>query len=283
MSQENMERTRAVIEDFISGKGEFDTEGMLTKMPDEVFFDPEIEWDASEVPVLDIRGVYRGIEAVRQYWREWFAAWEIVHFEFELVDAGERIVALFNNQRMRGRSTGIEVPVGKYATVSTIRDGRLVHWKLYMSQSEALEAVGLSEQAMSQENVELAYRSIDAINRRDLAAYLTLADDDIEAVSRLAPIEGGYHGHDGIRRWWETLFETWPDFTARVVELRPVGDLTLGTLLLRAHGAGSDIPSDWTVCSVARWRGGKCVWWGNFRTRGEALEAVGLSEDRPVP
>jgi hypothetical protein len=65
MSQENMERTRAVIEDFISGKGEFDTEGMLTKMPDEVFFDPEIEWDASEVPVLDIRGVYRGIEAVR--------------------------------------------------------------------------------------------------------------------------------------------------------------------------------------------------------------------------
>ena len=26
----------------------------------------------------------------------------------------------------------------------TIRDGRLFRWKLYMSQSEALEAVGLS-------------------------------------------------------------------------------------------------------------------------------------------
>jgi hypothetical protein len=145
MSQENVERVRAVLEDFVSRKGEFDPEGMLTKLPDEELLDPEIEWDASEVPVLDISGVYRGIEAVRQYWREWFAAWEILQYEFELVDAGDRVVALFNNQRMRGRSTGIEVPVPKYATVMTLRDGLCVHWKLYMSQSEALEAVGMSE------------------------------------------------------------------------------------------------------------------------------------------
>ena len=145
MSQENVELVRAAVENFVSGKGEFDTEGMLTKMPDEGLFDLEIEWDASEVPVLDISGVYRGIEAVRQYWREWFAAWEIVQYDFELVDAGDRVVALFDNQRMRGRSTGIEVPVPKYATVMTLRDGLCVHWKLYMNQSEALEAVGLSE------------------------------------------------------------------------------------------------------------------------------------------
>jgi len=46
---------------------------------------------------------------------------------------------------MRGRSSGIEVPMGKYAQVATFRDGLMVHWKLYTSQSEALEAVGLSE------------------------------------------------------------------------------------------------------------------------------------------
>ena len=145
MSEENLERVRAVLEDFVSRKGEFDGEGMLTRMPDEEFLDPEIEWDASETPVLDISGVYRGIEAVRQYWREWFAAWEILQYEFELVDAGDRVVALFNSQRMRGRSTGIEVPVPKYATVMTLRDGLCVHWKLYMNQAEALEAVGMSE------------------------------------------------------------------------------------------------------------------------------------------
>jgi ketosteroid isomerase-like protein len=131
---------------------------------------------------------------------------------------------------------------------------------------------------MSQENVELAYRPIDAINRRDLEAFLALMDDDVEAAPRLVSLEGRFHGHDGVRRWWETVLEVWPDFTAQVVEVRAVGDVTLGTLRLRAHGAGSSIPSEWTVCSAARWRRGKCVWWGNFDTRAEALEAVGLSE-----
>ena len=38
------------------------------------------------------------------------------------------------------------MPFGKHAHVYTFRDGLIVHWKLYMSQSEALEAAGLSEQ-----------------------------------------------------------------------------------------------------------------------------------------
>jgi hypothetical protein len=47
--------------------------------------------------------------------------------------------------RMRGRSTGIEVSLGKHAFVTTFRDGLMVHSKLYMDQAEALEAAGLSE------------------------------------------------------------------------------------------------------------------------------------------
>jgi ketosteroid isomerase-like protein len=134
MSQENVEVLRAAFENFLAGKSEFGAE----------LLHPEVEWDASEMTVLDIGGVYRGIEAVKQYWREWLAAWETIQFEYELVDAGDRVVALID-QRMRGRSTGIEVPFGKYAHVYTFRDGLIIYWKLYMSQSEALEAAGLSE------------------------------------------------------------------------------------------------------------------------------------------
>jgi hypothetical protein len=47
---------------------------------------------------------------------------------------------------MRGRLTGIDVSLGKHAFVTTLRDGLILHNKLYMSQSEALDAVGLSEQ-----------------------------------------------------------------------------------------------------------------------------------------
>ena len=62
----------------------------------------------------------------------------------ELLDAGDRVVALID-QRMRGRSTGIEVSRGKYAQVASYRDGLLVRWRFYGDQAEALEAVGLSQ------------------------------------------------------------------------------------------------------------------------------------------
>ena len=41
------------------------------------------------------------------------------------------------------------MPFGKVAWAYTFRDGLIVHQKLYMSQSEALEAVGLSEQTLT--------------------------------------------------------------------------------------------------------------------------------------
>ena len=142
MSQENVELFRAVIEEFRAASSGSDWEPWLASMAGAL--DPAVEWDASEAPMPDIGGVYRGREAVVQWWREWLAAWETVEFEYELVDAGARVVVLLD-QRMRGRSTGIEVQLGKYAHVGTFKDGRLVHWKHYPSQSEALEASGLSE------------------------------------------------------------------------------------------------------------------------------------------
>jgi ketosteroid isomerase-like protein len=144
MSQENVELLRASIEAFRAGTSESDREATLTKNAE--LSDPDIELDASGAPVFDLSGVYRGTDAVNQFWREWLAAWETLRFEYELVDAGERVLMLFD-LRMRGRSTGIEMPFGKVAWVYTFRDGLIVHQKLYLSQSEALEAVGLSEDA----------------------------------------------------------------------------------------------------------------------------------------
>ena len=131
---------------------------------------------------------------------------------------------------------------------------------------------------MSQENVELHFRANDAFNRRDMDALLAFMDTDVEFVSRLVPMEGRYHGHAGIRRWWDDLLDTLPDFAIEVVEVRDPGDLTVATVRTRGHGAGSDSPLDETVWQVVRWRRGKCVWWRTFDVRAEALEAVGLPE-----
>jgi ketosteroid isomerase-like protein len=132
---------------------------------------------------------------------------------------------------------------------------------------------------MSQGNVELAYEGLDAFNRRDLDAFLALADADVEFVSLLAPVEGGtYRGHDGIRRMWENTAEVFPDLIAEIVEVRELGDVMFGAVHFRAHGAGSDVPLDWTVWYAARWRGGRCVSVHSFETKTEALQAAGLSE-----
>ena len=76
------------------------------------------------------------------FWREWLGAWQTMQFDYELVDAGDCVVVLLRS-RMRGRSSGIDVPFGESAFVTTFRDGLMLHNKLYASQSQALEAVGM--------------------------------------------------------------------------------------------------------------------------------------------
>jgi SnoaL-like domain len=143
MSRENVEVWRANIEGQLAElSAGTSPEATISKMAE--IWDAGIELDATEAPVLDLNRVHRGADSVRRFWQEWFSAWETLQYDYELVDAGERVVMLLD-LKMRGRSTGIEMPFGEFAWVSTFRDGLVVHIKLYMSQSEALEAAGLSE------------------------------------------------------------------------------------------------------------------------------------------
>jgi ketosteroid isomerase-like protein len=131
---------------------------------------------------------------------------------------------------------------------------------------------------MSEAHVELSRQAYDALNRRDLPAYLAVMDADVEAVPRVAAIEGGYHGHDGIRRWWEHLVGFLPDIVLDIVTVRDLGDLTVMSGRLRGHAAGSGAPLDESFWTAAQWRDRKCVWWGTFDTEAEAVQAVRLRE-----
>ena len=129
---------------------------------------------------------------------------------------------------------------------------------------------------MTQENVELFHQAYGAVNRREPDALVRLMDADVEAVPILSGMEGAYHGHAGILRWLENLFDVFPDFTTEAVEVRDLGDVTLASLRVHGHGADSDAPLDAPLWLAARWREGKCVRWGAYRTEGDALEAAGL-------
>ena len=131
---------------------------------------------------------------------------------------------------------------------------------------------------MSQENVELTRRVFQAFNDRDLDTLLAGLHDDVEAFPRLAAVEGGYRGHDGVRRWWEQLLGAFPDFHAEILEVRDLGELMVVVLRVRGRGAESDTPLDATIWHVNQFRDGKVIRWRVYTTESEALEAVGLSE-----
>jgi ketosteroid isomerase-like protein len=64
---------------------------------------------------------------------------------------------------------------------------------------------------LSEQNVELHRRNLEAFNTRDVEASLAFVDPSVEYHPVLATIGGVtvYHGHEGIRSWFEDLEEVW--------------------------------------------------------------------------
>jgi ketosteroid isomerase-like protein len=132
---------------------------------------------------------------------------------------------------------------------------------------------------MSQENVELFRKAVDAYTRGDIEAFLETAHPDAEWYPYTAQAEGGeaYRGHEGIRRWWSNLESNVDQFEASADECRDLGEtvIAFGQLRLRFK---SGVTLGQEIAWVARYDDGLMLWGRTYRTRAEALEAVGLSE-----
>ena len=133
---------------------------------------------------------------------------------------------------------------------------------------------------MPDDNVALYHQMIEALNRRDLDAFLALSHPECEIRPRSAALEGGapYHGHDGLRSWWENLLSVFPDFTSEIDEVSDLGDVTVARIRLLGRGFESDAPMEQRTWAVVKWRGGKATWWATFGSEREALEVVGTLE-----
>jgi ketosteroid isomerase-like protein len=106
--------------------------------------DPEIEYRAVQ-GALDDRGPIHGKDALRAYMQDWIDTFDDFKVEpVELIDVcGDKVIAVLRNTG-RAKLSGIETDL-TYATLCTIRDGKVVRGREYWTKEQALEAAGLSK------------------------------------------------------------------------------------------------------------------------------------------
>ena len=132
---------------------------------------------------------------------------------------------------------------------------------------------------MSQENAEALRAAIDAYNARSVEGLMAVFDPEIEFMPLLTGLTNTpYRGESGVRDWLAAIEEDFEFFVNRCDRVEDHGEyaLAVGHGEGRGRVSGAEIHQPWV--QLARFRDGRVVWWQTFRTRGEALEAVGLRE-----
>ena len=132
---------------------------------------------------------------------------------------------------------------------------------------------------MSQENVEIVRRSLDAWNQRDLESWRTFVHSDLEvdwSRSR-APFRGVYRGLSRVETFWDVFWSAFEN-----VQIETHGFTEIGSEVVvpnTAHMRGRD-GFEVTARSalVFKVEDGQITRLRMFQEQAEALEAAGLSE-----
>jgi ketosteroid isomerase-like protein len=132
---------------------------------------------------------------------------------------------------------------------------------------------------MSEQTSDLIRRGYDAFNRGDVDAALAQMHPDVEwHVLDVFPDADVYHGHEGVRRFWELWTESFEDFRIEIEEIveRRDGVVVMGRVVGRIKGTGDELETPtyaqlWTV------REGRASRVEMFPSKQQALEAGGAA------
>ena len=131
---------------------------------------------------------------------------------------------------------------------------------------------------MSQENLEIVRRAVNALNEGDVDGYLALCSADIELASPVASIEGANKGADGIREFFSGVREAMNIFRVDVEKLRALdNDRVLAFVQVSIESKGG-IALTQAGANLYELAGGKLRRVRVYLDRNQALEAAGLRE-----
>ena len=138
---------------------------------------------------------------------------------------------------------------------------------------------------MSERNVDLLRRWIEAFNSRDIEAVIALCDPSVEFHSGFAAVGGGiYYGHDGMRRQHRDLQGAWGE----QIRIQPdayfdLGEYTLLFFVYHGRGEHSGAEVATPAASVAQSRDGLVTHLTAYLDRAHALRDLGVTEDELEP
>ena len=133
---------------------------------------------------------------------------------------------------------------------------------------------------MSQENVEVVRRNIEAFNRRDLRTWLATfrSDAEIDWSRARGPLKGVYRGRGERETLWNEFFFTFQEAQIKT----PQGFTDAGSEVVVSNTTHFRGREGIEVSASSTWvftvENGQISCLRLFQERAEALEAVGLSE-----
>ena len=127
---------------------------------------------------------------------------------------------------------------------------------------------------VSREDFEVVRSAWAAFRRRRLEDLLDLLIPDVEVIPFGAAMEGKtYHGHEGVRDWWEReIFANWATFEAHAEHFENVGDRLVVFGHWDARGRTSGVQLHRAATWVVEVRDGKIARWQTYTDRDEAMQ-----------
>src|SRR5262249_40757326 len=131
--------------------------------------------------------------------------------------------------------------------------------------------------AMSEENVEIVRRGIEAWSRGDLDAVAAVLDPDFEfQTSGVFPgLRPLYRGHDGFRTFTDDFRAPWQSLRVEIARVVDAGDRIVALFTFEAVGRDG-VTVQRRAANLFTLREGLAIQIRAYGDWDEALEAVGL-------
>src|SRR5947209_5063656 len=125
-------------------------------------------------------------------------------------------------------------------------------------------------------DVELMRRMYREWSRGDMDALLGMFDPDVEVRPALGAFLAStvYHGHDGVRSWFEDTTEPWSQLAAEPERFIDAGERTVVLVALHARVPGGHVDVDARIAHVVTIRDGRIVRLDGYAEADAALAAV---------